>query len=60
MERANLRLFAGCLVLSTAFPVHSQTSSAEKSEPATVVITGSRITSGGFSAPTPTTVLTCG
>jgi len=56
MDRVSFRLLAGCLLLVTAFPSYSQTS-AEPSEAATVVVTGTRITSGGFSAPTPTQVL---
>lgn len=57
MERVSFRLLSGCLLSLAAFPTYSQNTTEEKSDAATVVVTGTRITSDGFSAPTPTQVL---
>ncbi len=51
-----MRLLGSSLPLFAALPIQGQ-SSNENPDAATVVVTGTRITSGGFSAPTPTTVL---
>src|SRR5215467_1829369 len=57
MERINRQLLCGFLVLAVTFSAHGQ-SSPEQSEPSTVVVTGTRITASGFSAPTPTQMVT--
>lgn len=57
MERVNARLFGGVLLVMAACPTYSQNSPEEKSDATTVVVSGTRITSSGFSAPTPTQVL---
>ena len=56
MRKSNLRLLSSCVLLSAALPIYSQ-STTDKSDATTIVVTGTRITSSGFSAPTPTTVL---
>lgn len=57
MERGIFRLLGSCLLLSTALPGQAQ-NTTEKSDLESVVVTGTRITASGFTAPTPTTVVT--